>query len=216
MDKNTIFNNFINEFTSFDPVLIESIKQGYKCIFESTTSNMVFLHGGNLDDLQSIEDFNKWTKGRIEYGPGLYLTTHYNTALKYAKGSRKLYKIEVEPGTDINSVSINMKTIMEFIPVILSKPKQKEFIEHAARHIKNNTLSASIFVNILINSEMISSKNGSAIRRFLIDNGVDYEIVNNPFGWGETMLVLYNLKKIKNIQRVSPQDKSILDLPSIG
>ncbi len=29
------------------------------------------------------------SKGRYESGPGLYLTTHYETARKYAKGGRK-------------------------------------------------------------------------------------------------------------------------------
>jgi len=182
----------------------------------TSNSNMVFLHGGNLDDIQSIDDFNKWTKGRVEYGPGLYLTTHYGTATKYAKGSRKLYKIEVEKGTDINSVSLDYDTVLQFISTILSKPKQKEYIVHASRFVKDGKINASIFVNIFINYDLISSKNGSAIRKFLVDNGIDYEVVQNAFGWGETMLVLYNMRKIKNVQRVSPQDKSILDLPSIN
>ena len=223
VDSDSITESFVGFVKSLDrgwnKSLIEAIVDGYNVIFESdmgSNSNMVFLHGGNLDDIQSMDDFNKWTKGRVEYGPGLYLTTHYGTATKYAKGSRKLYKIEVEKGTDINSVSLDYDTVLQFISTILSKPKQKEYIVHASRFVKDGKINASIFVNIFINSDLISSKNGSAIRKFLVDNGIDYEVVQNAFGWGETMLVLYNMKKIKNVQRVSPQDKSILDLPSIN
>lgn len=217
--NNGLFIPFLESLRNDDnSTVITAIEHAYNVIFESeidTNSNMVFLHGGNLDVIQSMDDFNKWTKGRIEYGPGMYLTTHYGTAIKYAKGSRKLYKIEVEKGTDITLVSIDFDIVLGFISTILSKPKQKEFIKHAQRFIKNGKLNASIFVNIFINSELISSKNGSAIRKFLVDNGVDYEVIQNAFGWDETMLVLYNMGKIKNIQRVSPQDDSIFDLSKI-
>jgi hypothetical protein len=198
-----------------DNILIESVTLGYKYIFESINSNMIFLHGGNLDSIQSIENFHNWTKGRIEYGPGLYLTTQYDTAINYAKGSRKLYKIEVEQGTDINTVSINALDIQSFIPSILSKPQQKIFNEYANKRIIDGKLKAYIFVNILINNNLISSKNGSDIRQFLVNNGVDYDMIQHPFGTDGTMLVLYNMKKIKNIQRVSPSDSSIMNLPDV-
>lgn len=60
-----------------------------------------FWHGGNLENKGDVINHKS---GRYEYGPGLYLITHYETALKYSKGSRKLYLISVEVGTDINDV----------------------------------------------------------------------------------------------------------------
>ena len=38
-------------------------------------------HGGKLED--SYQDSISHKKGRWEHGPGLYLTTHYDTAKKY-------------------------------------------------------------------------------------------------------------------------------------
>jgi hypothetical protein len=69
--------------------------------------------------------------------------------------------------------------------------------------------SAYIFVNSLVNEELIGNSNGLAIRKFLVDSGVDYELVQNAFGWGETMLVLYNLNLIAKVERVLPNDRTI-------
>lgn len=89
---------------------------------------MSFWHGGNLhDNYEAISQ----KRGRYEYGPGLYLITKYDEAIKYTKGQRKFY----------------------------------------------------------------------------IDNNIDYNIVYNPFGWGEKMMVLFNMRKIVNIKRIFPKDK---------
>jgi len=49
----------------------------------------------------------------------------------------------------------------------------------------------------------------------MVDNGIDYQIVSNAFGWGETMLVLYNMDKITDTKRVMPNDEIIeYDLPT--
>lgn len=49
--------------------------------------------------------------------------------------------------------------------------------------------------------------NTQKLRQFYIDNGVDYEIIDNAFGWGEKMMVLYNMKKIVNVIQIKPGDK---------
>ena len=49
----------------------------------SIPNTMSFYHGGNLD---RYDDNLIQRKGRFEYGAGLYLTTHYETAKKYARG----------------------------------------------------------------------------------------------------------------------------------
>ena len=36
---------------------------------------------------------------------------------------------------------------------------------------------------------------------------IDYEIVENAYGFGEKMMVLYNMDKIKNIILIKPTDK---------
>ena len=72
---------------------------------ESATIQM--YHGGNLEltprDTLHPDMFDKVPASkRQEYGPGLYLTTSEKVVEKYAKGSRKLYKITLKRGRDIS------------------------------------------------------------------------------------------------------------------
>ena len=63
-------------------------------------------------------------------------------------------------------------------------------------------------ITININNKAIQSTKTIYLRKFLIQNGIDYEIVNNPFGFGnENMIVLYNMKKLVNVIQIMPGDK---------
>lgn len=166
--------------------------------------DMQFWHGGDLDN---YDDIIAQKNGRYEYGPGLYLTTHYDTAKKYAKGRRKFYIISVEKGNDINKSLLDIDRVKEFINKYVIKSKQKEILQRIEKYNKENTIKGYIFNNILLNEKALSPRNTSNLRQFLIDNGVDYEIVDNPFGWGEKMMVLYNMKKIKNVKQITAKDK---------
>ena len=166
--------------------------------------DMQFWHGGDLDN---YDDIIAQKNGRYEYGPGLYLTTHYDTAKKYAKGRRKFYLISVEKGNDINKSLLDIDRVKEFVNKYVIKSKQKEILQRIDKYNKENTIKGYIFNNILLNEKALSPRNTSNLRQFLIDNGIDYEIVDNPFGWGEKMMVLYNMKKIKNVKQITSKDK---------
>ena len=61
-------------------------------------------------------------------------------------------------------------------------------------------VDVKILNNLIINFDAIKPGNTKYLRQFYIDNGIDYNIVDNSFGWHEKMMVLINMKKIKNIQ----------------
>lgn len=42
---------------------------------------------------------------------------------------------------------------------------------------------------------------------FMVDNGIDYCIVDNAFGWHERMIVLFNMKKMVKQKVIKPTDK---------
>jgi len=158
-----------------------------------------FWHGGNLDDYNEII---AQKNGRYEYGPGLYLITKYDIAKKYSKGSRKLYIITVELGNDITNSSIPEKNVHEFINTYVIKGLRKIVMERLERYTEDEMVDAEIFNNIILNHKAIKGTNTSKLRQFFIDNNIDYEIVNNAFGFGEDMMVLYNMKKIVNVLQV--------------
>jgi len=165
---------------------------------------MLFWHGGNLNE---FDQATKHRKGRTEFGPGLYATTHYDTAKKYSKGGKKFYILDIEKGKEINEVSLDMESVKKFVAENIAKKKGSELLERLSERTNNNKLSARIFLNNILNDELIKASKMNDLREFLVRNGVDYELVSNAFGWHEMMIVLYNMNKISEMKQVSPKDK---------
>jgi len=176
-------------------------------------NTMSFWHGGNLEN--SYADSISHKKGRFEYGPGLYLSTHHGTAQKYSKGSRKLYHIVVEKGNDVEAVVLDFNKVKEFVNEFVIKSKRKEVLSRYEKYIVDEKLKTSIFINVILNEDAIKPTNTNEMRKFLVENGVDYWMVSNAFGWNEMMLVLFNMKKIVRKEVVGPKDKiEEYDLPT--
>lgn len=182
-----------------------------------TASTLTLWHGGNLD---VYKDTTAHRGGRWEHGPGLYLTTHYDTAKKYAKGSRKLYRIVVEKGSDLYESKLDMEPVKDFIDTYVFKALRKDILARLEKY-GSTQVPAEIFLNVMIDGKpggdgyAIRSTDTDKLRQFLVSQGIDYAIVDNAFGWHERMLVLFNMDKIKSKQVVSPKEKiEEFDLPT--
>lgn len=184
--------------------MITSINE-FKHILESTKETMTFWHGGNLDG--NYYDGVTHKAGNWEHGPGLYMTTQYDVVQKYAKGSRKLYTVTVEKGIDINDVYLPLDVVTEFTSEHVIKNKRKDVTEAIHRREKDNTINANTFLNIIINNNAIKNTDTNIFRQFFVRNGIDYSIVDNAFGWGEKMMVLFNMRKIVNVNRFKSGDR---------
>ena len=69
--------------------------------------------------------------------------------------------------------------------------------------------------NITFNEQAIKNTDTDKLRSFLVQQGVDYSIVDNAFGWHERMVVLFNMKNIISKQIVTPKEKiETFDLPT--
>lgn len=179
-----------------------------KVVFAEST--LTLWHGGNLEYGQENISHKG---GRWEHGPGLYLTTHYDTARKYSKGSRKLYRVVIKKGTNIQDVNLPVSAVMDFAESYFIKSKRKEVVSRIEKRVNNNTINADTFLNIVFNEQAIKNTDTDKLRIFLVKNGVDYSIVDNAFGWGERMIVLFNMKNIVSKTIVKPKDKlEVFDL----
>lgn len=158
---------------------------------------MVYYHGGDLDELKDVQDYKK---GRHVHGVGLYLAKNYDSIIKHAKGNRKKYMVIVEDGNDINDVKLNVNECIEFIENFCVRNKQRELKFSIEKHTKDDTINASIFNVIILNSDALKGSNKKNLSKFFIIHGIDYEITN-VWGYGEIM-ILFNIKKIKHIQRI--------------
>lgn len=180
-----------------------------------------FWHGG---DLTMVRDDFSPRHGRFEYGPGLYLTTHYNVAKRYAKGSRKLYLVTVKLGTDIRDATIPLDAIRRFVAQYVMGKHRNGIMARIARWTKENqTVPAYVVVNSILNPDRgggyratpaMTATNLKHLRQFAVTHGVDYELVQDASG---TMMVLYNTHLIVNIRRVLPTDTiEEFDLPKVS
>lgn len=170
---------------------------------------MSLWHGGDL-----TRDITNQKRGRMEYGPGLYLTTHYDTAKKYAKGSRKLYMITIRKGND-DRTRIPAEAAIQFVKQYAVKSKQKDIVYSLEKYTKEDGVPAYILINNIVNHEALKPTYSEIFRQFLVRNGVDYSEVPSPFGWGETMIVLFNMGLVVSKTIVAPSDKIVqYDLPT--
>ena len=183
--------------------LIRTVLKEATIVPPDIPNSQTFWHGGDLD---TNVDTISHRKSRVEYGPGLYLTTHYGTAIKYAKGGRKLYMVTVDNGVDMNDAMLSMESVKRIVSSVVMTSKRKLVLHRLERFIKDDHVNALLLNNIIINEEAVKASNMSALRQAYVDNGIDYLIDVNTFGWGESMMVLFNMKKILQVQRIMPND----------
>lgn len=102
---------------------------------------------------------------------------------------------------------------MKFINTYIIGRKRKDIIMRMQKYFVEDKIKAYYVDNIILNEKAISSTNTPYLRQFYINNNIHYNIVNNAFGWGEKMMVLYDMTKIVKTQKINPKDKiSVFDL----
>jgi hypothetical protein len=178
-----------------------------KLIIEQEVDNTVnnadnimrFYHGGNLDNIDS--DYVFKTK-KMEFGAGLYLTNNYRVVEKYTRGSRKLYLVEVYKGNDIKDVELDYNLVVSFLKKLIGSNISK-ILPYLEQRNQDDKIRMLYVNNLLFNYNLIKGKKTRDLLNFYINNDIDYEIVDNAFGYREKMMVLYNTNKIKSIKRLN-------------
>lgn len=148
--------------------------------------------------------------------PVCYLTNSVELAEKYAKGSRKLYKIIIASGTDIKNVKCKKSEMIDFINDYAIKNKRKSIIDFINEYDMEE-IPISILVNLCINDKALNPKETIELRKFLISHGVDYAIDTFASSNNAKVIVVYNPKIIKKVQIVkkSQIDNSISDISEL-
>lgn len=170
-------------------------------------------HGGRELEY-SYSEFGGTKKGRWEYGPGLYLTTHYMRARDYAKGGGSTYRVQIEEGQELQKILVDITDVNDFVSKYIIKNKQKRILESLYDNLQRGNSSSQIkleiLVNLIINDEAISNTKTKILNSYLVEKGADYSIVKRYGGREETVLVLFNRAKIKSVKKI----KSDLVLPN--
>lgn len=173
------------------------------------TDTLTLYHGGRGLEYGGYREVVPNAKGRWEHGPGLYLTTSYQRAQSYAKGGRKVYKVTISKGNDIRRALLPLQAVKDFVNQHVVKSKRQSFMDDIERIINQRKLvdqfPATSFVTLLINDDAMNSSKTPILNNFLVDNGIDYSIVNNYGGSGETVVALFNRSLIKNAVAVGKE-----------
>jgi hypothetical protein len=173
---------------------------------------MILWHGGR--DLEySFQKIIPSKSKRWEFGPGLYVTTHYETARKYAKGGGSVYKVEFDLGTNIKDINVPIDIVSNFVNSYVIGKHKKPILEDLHNNMKKRDtigfVNAEVILNLMINYDAVSSKNTVALNKFLVDLGADYVIGDRFGGRNETIFCLLNKEKIKKVKKTTSKEVSV-------
>ena len=170
-----------------------------------------YFHGGILPpvyDLHRYPTKDRYNKSKTDAGYGLYVVDHWETARRYQKGNRRFYVVgvEMDSGKDISEVYIDRMECLEFLMDNFGVVRWMELAERMKDIIKEGKVRAEYFDNMLINSGYVRGLVGKELICFLVNHGIGYRKVYNRFGYGESMLVIYDVRCIRSIQALRGAD----------
>lgn len=151
-------------------------------------------------------------KGRFESGIGINLTTHYDTARRYAKGSRVVSIVLLDPNLKLaEDVAIPFEKVEGFLKSYIG-PKNRGNMLDSCKNILKRENKNTVWANYLVNLSVgygIGGKQGLALTKFIVEHGVDasmYSQSNN-----EDWLIIHNTEVIKKVIHTKPLDVSVDD-----
>lgn len=177
---------------------------------------MKFWHGSHKWSLPI--DLNPPKNGRYEHGPGLYLSTSIETAVKYAKGGGSLVLLELDPTLVLLEDS---KAALDDVFLFLHsdgsrgmRNKQRlmlDLAKSAERH-PDGIIPLSYFVNLGVNNESFSGRPGVAAAEWLKSMGVDASLVS--CNGHEDWLVLFSPERVLSAKKMKSAEAWALgDVP---
>lgn len=161
-------------------------------------------------------------KGNAECGPGLYLTTGYNTAKKYAKGSGKVLMMELEPNIKwLENEKMDVKVLTDFLKDAYGLRKKKQIIEEIlglSERLRDGEtqMPVSYLVNTFVNLDVSHGQNGLILNEWLVEQGIDASLANNRYS--EDWLTIFNMDIISKVYTNERDFSSLLyhDFPKIS
>jgi hypothetical protein len=153
-------------------------------------------------------------KGKSEMGSGLYLTTSYNTAAKYAKGGGKILRFLIDPDLSFaNNTKVSLEEAERFLqelPRLRGRPQILKDLHAAATRIGGDPF-AYMLENLMLFHKGLTGDKGPALASFFVEQGIDASLIQHH---GEDWVVLYNLDKILSYRPVSSKEP-VEDAPRI-
>ena len=164
-------------------------------------------HGGRNLESDYLE-VKAHKKGRWEHGPGLYLTSHFDRAVQYAKGGGKLYRVSFRPGRLLDEVVVPIDDMIDFVTRNVPARYRRDIIADLRNNMARRGgegVIAEVLVNLCLNYEALPNSRTDRLRQFLIDHGVDM-MKTRYGGRDETVVAIINPRIITHVEAVKVGD----------
>ncbi len=180
---------------------------------------MILYHGGQ--SWSGPAEIRKHRKGHAEHGPGIYLTTSWNTAKKYSKGGGSVYRLEVSPPRLwSDEASIPTRDIDKFVLGIFGRGKKYKLFMDGVNRVASRTgesIPATSFIAIGVNNDVNIGAPGVAMAKFLSELGIGASRVSMG---SEDYVVVHDPSLVVSVNRVVPKEVGSegfsFDLPRVG
>ena len=170
----------------------------------STPNEFTLYHGSH--NWSGPPTHGPGTKKTREHGPGLYLTTSYDTARRYAKGGGTVLVFALS--TEIGWMRNAMLPLADATAFITGLPRLRRRADlladlvRVAGRFDGTRVPASSLVNLMVNYEVLTGAISPATAGFLAGRGIDADLVNPSAK--EDWVVLFNLAKIRSVTPATP------------
>jgi 8-oxo-dGTP pyrophosphatase MutT (NUDIX family) len=181
------------------------------------TEPLVLYHGAQR--WEGPPEIVAHRKGHAEHGPGIYLTTSYETAARYAKGGGSVYRIGLDPGVrwlqNARLPYAETAAWVKGLPRLRGKERILEGLARTAARV-GSVLPAEILVNQFVNADAASGQHGPALAAFLVAHGADAGHVSRS--GNEDWVVVFNPQVIRSVTKVPAKQVGpgfAFDLPRV-
>ena len=177
----------------------------------------ILLEITESDTFQMYHGGQRWTripteivgskKGRYECGVGINLTNSYNTARRYAGGSRVVHLVTIDKKFKrLENVDVPLEELVDFVKNISGMRHKIDIIKDLTGYstrTNRRSISSDILNNLVINYEAGAGQVGLSISNFFVSKGADAHVEQQ--GGGEFWLVIFNPKIIKSVSVIDPK-----------
>lgn len=167
-------------------------------------------HGGKR--WEGSPEIRPAKQGNYECGPGLYLTTSYERAQKYAKGGKVTTRVTLADEVRwLEKAKLPLRELLEYARTAPRVPKRDKLLADLVRcpgepkALDVESLSdVSRLVNLLVNSEALAGKLGVHLAAWLTSKGIDASLYSPTNG--EQWVIVFNPAIIRKHRVVSATD----------
>lgn len=177
-------------------------------------------HGGSR--WEGAPEVRPPRQGKYECGPGVYLTTSYLRARKYAGGNKVTTKVVLADDIRwLERAKLPLRELLDYAKTAPRLPMREQLLADLVRRYAepesslDDLCDVSRLVNLLINSESLAGKPGVHLAQWLTSKGIDASL-HTPMG-AEQWVIVFNPAVIKSYRVVSAKDVTLdeYELPRI-